>query len=182
MYGILDLPICSSRCPWFENIQESLAAELIWGNFWNEKHNNADKKKNAGKMAAKSWEVAWSPHNPDEFIRYCNDIFLYRIIRDEVSNLALFSFEFWHFVCGHFWKPTSTSQCFDLKFVLFRPIIVVCLRVCISCEEAGIMFFWSGKLNLMIRTVKCIQNKKGFCFKQAQVQKQWNTPHTSRGS
>eukprot|EP00112_Aurelia_sp_Birch-Aquarium-sp1_P000171 Seg1012.11 transcript_id=Seg1012.11/GoldUCD/mRNA.D3Y31 product="GATOR complex protein MIOS" protein_id=Seg1012.11/GoldUCD/D3Y31 len=34
-------------------------------------------------MAAKSWEVAWSPHNPDEFIRYCNDIFLYRIIRDE---------------------------------------------------------------------------------------------------
>ncbi|XP_065053231.1 GATOR2 complex protein MIOS-like isoform X2 [Rhopilema esculentum] len=34
-------------------------------------------------MAAKSWEVIWSPHNPNEFIRYCNDIFLYKIISEE---------------------------------------------------------------------------------------------------
>ena len=37
-------------------------------------------------MEAKSWEVAWSPHNPHEFIRYYNDIFLYKTMSEEVSQ------------------------------------------------------------------------------------------------
>eukprot|EP00794_Sanderia_malayensis_P003127 gene3127-3595_t len=38
-------------------------------------------------MAAKVWEVAWSPHSPDEFIRFNNEIFLYRIAREDDSLL-----------------------------------------------------------------------------------------------
>jgi len=34
-------------------------------------------------MEATSWKVAWSPHKPNEFIRYCNEIFLYKTASED---------------------------------------------------------------------------------------------------
>ena len=85
-------------------------------------------------MAAKSWEVEWSPHNPDEFIRYCNDIFLYRIIRDEVSNPIFSSFGF----C------LSQSMFLILNLFCLGPIKLLCTCKCVYLQksgEAGIMLF-----------------------------------------